>query len=83
MNLFIGFHRDRLMSRIARKNNDKEDRRRVLDIQREFQTKEYKVYDSTPDVKQIRNNSMFIINEGDNIYIGVRVGDVIKKVAVT
>ena len=62
---------------------DQKDKKRVRDIERVFQTKDLKVYPSVPDVKQVRNNSTFIIDDGTTRYIGVRIGNEILKVQVT
>ena len=69
------------MSRIARKD-DIQDKRRVSDLEREFQKRELKVYDKTPSVKQVRNQSVFLITENGNKYIGVRIGNEILKAQV-
>lgn len=70
------------MSRIARKN-DNQDRRRILDLQREFQTKNLREYDATPDAKQVRNEGFFIINEDGKTFLAIRQGSTIKKVEVS
>lgn len=62
---------------------DRADKKRVLDLERTFQTRELKVYPTTPDVKQVRNNSTFIIDDGTNRYLGVRIGNEILKVQVS
>jgi len=62
---------------------DRTDTKRVRDLDRVFQTKELKVYPSTPDAKQVRNNSTFIIDDGTTRYLGVRIGNEILKVEVS
>lgn len=62
---------------------DEKDKKRVRDLERVFQTRGLKVYPSVPDVKQVRNNSTFLIDDGTTRYIGVRIGNEILKVQVT
>jgi hypothetical protein len=63
---------------------DEKDKKRVRDLERVFQTRELKRYDTDPDIKQVRNNSAFIVSKADGTkYIGIRVDGEILKVQVS
>ena len=67
------------------KNTDKdpEDIRRVQEIEDKFQPKALQVFAAEPDVKQVKDRQQFIIDDGTNVYLAIRKGNTIKKVALT
>ena len=63
--------------------DDPEDARRADEIETNYQPRSHKKYDSTPAVKQLRDNEPFIQNDGGTLYVGFRVGGKLYRAELT